>query len=78
MTWQDREEIFAKEVLTIDDMQKLLNCGYEKARETILLIKSKSDRLKISGICHIQDYIDCFGLNIDRFLMPKKERKYEV
>ena len=78
ITPQRRAEIFAKEVLTTQDIMDLFCVKETKASQIIQVIKAHSDRLKIAGIVHIQDYIDCFNLDVARYVMLKKERLYEV
>ena len=78
ITAKERMDIFSKEVLTNTDIQKLFCVKQSKASEIIQVIKSKSDRLHIAGVVHIQDYIDCYGLDIARYVFLKKERLYEV
>lgn len=68
MTIKERNEMFAKDVLTIEDLQKLLGMSYGDAANTIRGIKLKSDRLKIRGKIHVQDYLDAFGLDRQYYL----------
>jgi hypothetical protein len=75
---KERMEIFSKEVLTNTDIQRLFCVKQSKACEIIQAIKSKSDRLHIAGVVHIQDYIDCYNLDIARYVFLRKERLYEV
>lgn len=63
MTYEKREQIFAKDYLTIADLQELLGLSYNTAAKLMRNIKFKYDRLHIQGKIHVQDYIDFFGLN---------------
>ena len=74
MTQQEREEIFAKEILTVDDIERLFNCSQSTAYKIIREVKSKFDRLKISGIIHVQDYIEFYKLPQARYVFNKKEK----
>lgn len=67
-----REEIFSKELLSIDDIQELFGIGYQSAAKIIRDIKrgltmnpkfkGQGLRLNIRGYVHTQDYLDYFGL----------------
>ena len=73
MTVQERQEIFAKEYLSINDIQKLFDFNYPQASQFILDIKTKFKidnqplRLKVQGKIHIQDYLDFIGVKSDRY-----------
>lgn len=72
MTMQERQEMFAKEYLSIEDMQKLFDITYPMASKMILDIKrriemTKTLRLKVQGKLHIQDYLDYMGIASDRY-----------
>lgn len=67
MTAEQREQIVSKDYLTIADLMELLGMSYSRASEQMRAIKNKSDRLKISGKCHIQDYLDFFNLDSSRY-----------
>lgn len=67
MTYSEREQIFSKDYLTIADMQELLGLSYGDAARVIREIKRKSDRLGIKGKVHVQDYLDCYALPVDRY-----------
>ena len=72
MTMQERQEMFAKEYLSIEDMQKLFDITYPMASKMILDIKrgvetTKTLRLKVQGKLHIQDYLDYMGITSDRY-----------
>lgn len=70
MTNAEREEIFSKEILTADDIAKLFGCSKRTAYDVIANIKLRYNRLgkTIGGSCfagkvHVQDYLDCYGLD---------------
>ena len=67
MTVEERNNIFAKECLTISDIMLLLSLSYDAAARLIRDIKRKSDRLHIRGRVHTQDYLDYFGLTTCRY-----------
>lgn len=76
MTYSEREEIFAKDVLTVADLQKLLGISKSYAYEIMRKIKVTSDRLKIDGKIHIQDYFDYYNLpQSDRYNTKLGERE---
>jgi hypothetical protein len=70
VTYEEREQMFAKDYLSIEDIQKLLGMPYQKAADQIRTIKrkftfnGKGVRLNIQGKIHVEDYLDYF--NIDR------------
>lgn len=68
MTLKEREQLFAKDYLTIKDIELLLGVSYSTAGEIVRNIRRKSDRLGIQGMVHVQDYIDYFNLDITRYL----------
>ena len=63
---------YIKECLTISDIQKMLDVGYQEAAKIIREIRYKSDRLHKEGRCHIQDYIDVFNLPQEMYMEEKK------
>lgn len=78
MTVKERNEMFAKDYLTINDVQALLNMDYGSAAALIRQIRRKTDRLNIQGKIHVQDYIDYFKLDISRYCAVSKETDREV
>lgn len=72
MTYAEREEIFSKEYLTVEDIQNLLGMGYQDAAKTIRNIKRRTDRLGIRGKIHVQDYLDYFHILTDRYTKPEE------
>lgn len=69
MTQEERVRIFSKEVLSVKDIKLIFDCSQDTAYKTIREIKSTSDRLGLSGCCHVQDYIEHYKLPIDRYLI---------
>lgn len=87
MNYQEREEIFSKEVLHINDVSKLMDCSYSEACNLIktwkrkLQFKDKKLRLEVSGRIHIHDYFDVMGINPDhpgdRYFKKKEFSVYD-
>lgn len=77
MTQEERAAIFAKEVLTIRDFQRLFHVSYQSAAKLMREIKFKSDRLGVVGIVHIQDYCDALNLNRADYIYRKKDGEEE-
>jgi hypothetical protein len=76
MTMQERQEIFAKEYLSIKDMEALFGVTYPQASKMITDIKKrltvglkKELRLNVQGKLHVQDYLDYLGVSSDRYAM---------
>lgn len=67
MTYQRREEIFSKEVLNLNDIMELMGIPYSTAAELMRNMKRRNDRLKIQGKIHIQDYLEYFHLEGERY-----------
>lgn len=65
MTSERRKEIFAKDYLTISDLQELLGLSYQMAARKMREIKFKYDRLKIQGRCMVEDYRQYYNLPIE-------------
>jgi len=63
MTYETRERIFAKEVLTISDISVLCGLSYQAAAALIRNIRRRCDRLGLEGKLHVQDYLDYFKLD---------------
>lgn len=76
MTLEERNEMFAKDYLTINDVQALLNMDYGSSAALIRQIRRKCDRLNIQGKIHVQDYIDYFKLDISRYCAGVKGEEY--
>lgn len=67
MTYQDREQIFSKECLTIEDIMLLLDMKYQDSAKLIRDIKThlkltSSLRIDIQGKLHTEDYFDYFKI----------------
>ena len=73
MTYTERVEMFAKDILTIEDIQSLLGLSYNAAAMLIREIKNKTDRLHIQGKIHVQDYIDYYNLDISRYTLKSED-----
>lgn len=73
MTIAERQEIFCKEYLSINDIMELLGMNYGDAADVIRKIRRKTDRLQVQGKIHVQDYIDYFNLDIKRYCIPVTE-----
>ena len=80
MTMIEREEIFAKEYLSIKDFEQLYDVNYNMAsvlmrdiKTRLTLGQGKELRINISGKLHIQDYLDFVGVSADRYSINKKD-----
>ena len=73
MNYAQREAIFSKDFLDIDDLGVILGLGYQMAAKRMRDIKRKHDRLGIQGKIHVQDYLDYFSLPPDRYKRPDEE-----
>lgn len=62
MSYEEREKIFSKEVITINELALLLEVHYRVAQRVMLQIKRKCDRLGIQGKLHIEDYFEYYGI----------------
>lgn len=68
MTYAEREEIFSKEALDVNDMMKLYGISVNSASALMVKIRTKvGDRLGIKGKVHVQDYLDYFSLTPERY-----------
>ena len=69
MTYEEREQIFSKDYLNVDDVMKLLGTDKSTAYKTIKRIRLNSkDRLGVNGKISVEDYIDFFDFDFRRFL----------
>ena len=68
MTHERRSELFSKDAFGVQDIMELLDVSYGTAAMIIRNIKRRSDRLKILGKIHVQDYLDYFNLGGDRYV----------
>lgn len=77
MTYEMRERIFSKEVLTIADVMLLFGLNYQPAAQLVRNIRRKHDRLGLEGKLHVQDYLDYFNLNgNDKRYMKREEEEH--
>ncbi len=74
MTVAERQDIFAKEVLTINDFMKLYEIEYNTASKLLCDMKRKLTigqgkelRLEMSGKIHVLDYLDYIGATSSRY-----------
>ncbi len=67
MTYAEREAIFSKDYLSIEDLGAILGLNYQMAAKRMRDIKRRSDRLGIQGKIHVQDYIEYFDLPPERY-----------
>lgn len=74
MTYQEREEIFSKEAISLNDMANLMGVSASAASQKMSEIKRVvGDRLGIKGKLHVQDYLDYFkikGEDLERYKKP--------
>ena len=80
MTYEDREKIFSKEVITLNEFAELFSCSLSEASIKMNDIKRRvGDRAGIKGKIHIQDYLDCYKLNdLERYKKPEDEKETKV
>lgn len=72
-TYTQREQIFAKEYLDVNDFMRLFGISLPSAYKLIREVKRNSDRLKIQGRVHIQDYFEYFDISeTSRYVQPKE------
>lgn len=72
-TYIQREQIFAKEYLDVNDFMRLFGISLPSAYKLIREVKRNSDRLKIQGRVHIQDYFEYFDIpDTSRYVQPKE------
>lgn len=62
MSYLEREQIFSKDYLTIQDLQQLLGLTYQVAARVMRQIKFKFDRLGIQGKLHTEDYFEYYNI----------------
>lgn len=68
MTYEKREEIFSKEIITYIELAELLQVDPTTASTILNKIKFKTDRLHLRGKIHIQDYIDYYNItSLERY-----------
>lgn len=74
MTYTRREEIFSKDIITIDELAELLNTSYQEAAKIMRNIKRRFDRYPHQGKLHVEDYKEFFGISHDN---PRYFKKNE-
>lgn len=81
----ERQEIFSREVLGIQDIMFLFDVSYTTAQNKIKSWKDKllEPRCDLPGKIHVQDYIEILKLPADRYipckkLSPKKEQLISI
>ena len=73
MTYVEREKIFSKEYIDIEDVRALYGMAYNDAAKLIrdikrgFEIKGKQLRLNVQGKLHVQDYLDYYNLTPERY-----------
>lgn len=79
MTYEQREQIFSKEVLTTQELSVLFDCDIATASTLMNNIKRGLPqlRLNIRGKIHTQDYLDYFSLDANNKRYFHKERENE-
>lgn len=78
MTIEQRNNIFAKECLTIADIELLLSLSYDAAARLVRDIKRNSDRLHLRGRVHVQDYLEYFNLSTRHYSEEKEEARIAI
>lgn len=76
MTYERRDQILSKEVLTISDIQELFDVNYDEAAKKIRDIKRQHDSLKTQGKIHVIDYMRYFG--VPETVIEKRYQKMEA
>ena len=74
MTVAERQNIFAKEYLSVDDICKLYDllpshasAFMNEIRKKLTIGKGQELRLTTKGRLHIQDYLDWVGVKAERY-----------
>lgn len=78
MTIERRREIFAKDFLTVCEIEELLGVDYQTAARIVRNIRRISDRLGIRGKIHVQDYLDYYKIPPDRYYTVETFEKGET
>lgn len=65
MTYARREEIFSKDIITIDELAELLDTNYQEAARAMRNIKRRFDRYPHLGKLHVEDYKAYFDIKDD-------------
>ena len=73
MTYERRESILSKEVITTEEFAELFGISYKEASTQVNAIKRRIEcngglpRISTCGKLHIQDYLDVFRIPVDRY-----------
>lgn len=72
MTFIEREQIFAKDYITTQELKDLLGyANLPSASAKMSEIKRVvGDRLGVKGKIHVEDYLAYFKIKTDRYLKP--------
>lgn len=62
MTYERREEILSKDLISIPEFGELMNLSYQMAARVIRNIKRTSKRPQIRGKLLTEDYFDYYGI----------------
>lgn len=63
MTFEEREQILAKDILSVKDVAELMGVSTKKASDVMCKIKHcKTPRVNERGKLHTQDYLDYYKL----------------
>lgn len=74
MTYEEREAIFAKEALSVADVQALFGVCKSEATNIMNTIRRQTgDRLKVQGKIHIEDYLKHFGIEVNRYVKKRPD-----
>lgn len=75
MTFARREEIFSKDVISINELQELLDLpSYGEAARMMRNIKRRFDRYPINGKLHVEDYKAYFEISeTNQRYYPKRD-----
>lgn len=85
MTMQEREEIFAKEYLSVSDFCKLYDFTQSQAsvmmnkiRNKLTIGKGQELRMTERGRLHVQDYLDWMGVTESRYGRKNIEQEVQA
>ena len=72
MTYEEREKIFSKEALSVADVQALFGVCRTEATNIMNEIRRKTgDRLGVKGKIHVEDYLEHFGIEVNRYVKKR-------
>lgn len=78
MTLQERESIFAKECVTVKDLMQLYELSYCSACKMMRELKHESDRLRLRGKIHFEDYFAALKLKTNRYFIFNKIEELQL